>query len=422
EEAPSPGLNPETRDEICAQAVKLVSSIDYVGAGTVEFLVDDASGEHFFLEVNARIQVEHPVTELVTRVDLVQAQLRVAMGEPLAWTQDQIEVRGHAVEVRLCAEDPQDDHRPQAGPILTWRPPDGIRVDSALNAVDEVSVYYDSMVAKLIAFGADRATAIRKLRRALDETELYGIANNQAFLAAVLDHSAFRAGHTTTQFLIEHKIAPQQSALSPSWYVAAALVRNAQPVSRRWRSNPSRADVTVIERTNGEFAHVYLEQLDADTWRFAVDQDPEPALHAPMLADQRVQILGQGQGWIRLEISGFVQTYRVTDVEAGLWIQRPGHCAERLQEGTLLPAPEVEQLDEGAVVAPSAAMVTQVHVQSGQTIDEGAALVTVEAMKMLTVLKAPRAGTIEAVNCAQGDNVSSGQVLVELSAEDDETP
>ncbi len=418
EESPSPGITPLVRETICGEAVRLVQAIDYVGAGTVEFLVDDDSGEHFFLEVNARIQVEHPVTERVTGVDLVQAQLRVAMGEPLPWAQADLTCTGHAVEVRLCAEDARDGHRPQAGPVHAWRPPSGVRVDSALQPCDVVPVHYDSMVAKLIAHGPDRATAVRTLRRALDETELHGVANNRAFLAAVLDHPAFRAGETTTNFLDVHDIAAPDDPIADGWLVAAALLRHGPSLVHRFRSNPSRADVTVLTRPTGDVAHVLLDPLGDGRWAFAVDHHPDPSLAAPPTPTGQAQVLASDEGWLRLQVDGHVQTYRVRDVGGHLWIQRPGHDAEPLTEGTLLPEPAPAALPAGAVVSPSAAMVTAVHVAPGQGVAAGEALVTVEAMKMLTVLRAPEAGIVDRVDCALGDNVSAGQVLVEVRVED----
>ena len=323
-------------------------------------------------------------------------------------TQADLRSKGHAIEVRLCAEDPRDDHRPQAGPVHAWRAPAGVRVDCGLNPTDEVSVFYDSMVAKIIAYGPDRLTAIRKLRLALDETELYGVANNRAFLAAVLDHEAFRAGDTTTQFLNQHPISAPNEPLTPPWWLAAALLRSAGTTQRRWRSNAARADVTVLVRGDGQRAHVHLDPVAEGRWRFAVEVDPEDALYELPELSQEVSLLASGDGWLRLEIAGYVATYRVRDVAGALWLQRPGHHAEALTEGTLLPAPEAEEVDEGAVVAPSAAMVTAVHVAAGDTVEEGQPLVTVEAMKMLTVLVAA-AGLVEALNCAAGDSVASGR-------------
>jgi geranyl-CoA carboxylase alpha subunit len=390
-------------------------------------LLDEETGERFFLEVNARIQVEHPVTELVTGIDLVQAQLRVAMGEPLWLSQDDVQVIGHAMEVRLCAEDARDGHQPQAGAVLAWRAPPGVRVDTALHATDHVSVYYDSMVAKLIAHGPDRLTTLRRLRRALDATELTGIRSNRAFLAAVLDHEAFRAGQVTTRFLDTHDVAAPLDPISDGWLVAAALLRHGDRLKARFRSNAWRADVTVLTQPCGDEAQVYLAYEGDNRWRFAVDHHPDASLMVPVTPTGHAAQLAAGDGWLRLEVGGRVSTYRVRDVGEsanadgdlasgpGLWIQRPGHDTEELIEGTLLPAPVAEPLPAGSVVAPSAAMVGAVHVAVGDMVEVGDELVTLEAMKMLTVLKAPEAGEVQALHCAPGESVSAGQLLVSIS-------
>ncbi|MCO4761439.1 MAG: biotin/lipoyl-binding protein [Myxococcales bacterium] len=414
EESPSPGLSPQARDQLCNDALKLVSHIGYAGAGTVEFLVDDQTGEAYFLEVNARIQVEHPVTELVTGIDLVVSQLRIAMGQSLWLTQSDITQRGHAIEARLCAEDARDDHRPQAGEVRSFVAPDGVRVDTALLRQDRVSVYYDSMVAKLIAFAPDRDTAIRKLHRGLDATELLGLTNNRAFLMAVLDHPDFRAGRTSTQMLQRLGIAAPQEAMTDPWFVAAALVRHGSALQSRFRSNPWRADVTVIVTPAGDEAHVFLEHAGGKDWLFSVDHQPDDALMTPIAPTGQLRWLADGDGWIRLEVQGRVQTYRVREDGEQLWIQRPGHDAEALIERSLLPVPAPPELPVGAIIAPSAAMVGVVHVDVGDAVTAGQPLVTLEAMKMLTVLRAPTDGTVTALHCTDGDNVAAGQVLVAL--------
>ena len=423
EESPAPGLTEATRQALYDDAIRLVLSIGYAGAGTVEFLVDDVTGERFFLEVNARIQVEHPVTELITGVDLVQAQLRVAMGETLWLTQADIVRQGHAMEVRLCAEDARDDHRPQAGEVWAWRAPPGVRVDTALQATDRVSVHYDSMVAKLIAHGPDRLTTLRRLRRALDATELTGLGSNRAFLAAVLDHDRFRAGGVTTRFLDTHDIAAPQDPIGDGWLVAAALLRHGERLKARFRSNAWRADVTLLTQSSGDRAHVYLDYAGDDAWLFAVDHHPDPDLLLPVSPTGHARLIAAGDGWLRLEVANRLATYRVREAaecpgELGrtVWIQRPGHDSEALVEGTLLPEPAPEPLPAGAVISPSAAMVGAVHVEVGATVAAGDDLVTVEAMKMLTVLRAPEAGLVRALHCAVGESVSAGQLLVSITA------
>ena len=193
EEAPSPAVSPELRARMGAIAVKAVQSIGYEGAGTLEFLLD-GDGEFYFMEMNTRLQVEHPVTEAITGLDLVELQLRVATGEPLGLRQDDIKFSGHAIEVRLCSEDAAHDFMPQSGRMALWQMPGDLRVEHALQSGSEIPPFYDSMIAKLIAHGATRDEARRKLIRGLEHAVAFGVITNQAFLAACLRHPVFRSG------------------------------------------------------------------------------------------------------------------------------------------------------------------------------------------------------------------------------------
>ncbi|MFY0534783.1 acetyl-CoA carboxylase biotin carboxylase subunit [Nannocystis pusilla] len=225
EESPSPAVSPALRAEMGAAAVLAARSIDYVGAGTVEFMLD-ADGKFYFLEMNTRLQVEHPVTELVTGLDLVAWQLRVAAGEPLPLTQEQIELRGHAIEVRLYAEDPYAGYLPQAGEVVAWQPAsgDGVRVDHGLHRQQTVSPFYDPMIAKVITYGRTRDEARRRLVSALGRSVLLGLPNNKRFLADILEHPVFAAGGATTRFLDEHLPAPARPEPDArAWAIAATI-------------------------------------------------------------------------------------------------------------------------------------------------------------------------------------------------------
>ncbi|HEY0137362.1 MAG TPA: acetyl-CoA carboxylase biotin carboxylase subunit, partial [Nannocystis sp.] len=205
EESPSPAVDAALRERMGAAAVAAARTIDYVGAGTVEFMLD-ASGEFYFLEMNTRLQVEHPVTESVTGLDLVELQLRVAAGEPLPLTQEQVQLTGHAIEVRLYAEDPHAGYLPQSGPVHAWQPASGagVRIDHGIRAGQQISPYYDPMLAKVIAYGRNRDEARRRLVRALEQTVLLGVVHNKQFLADVIAHPVFAAGGATTRFLEQH--------------------------------------------------------------------------------------------------------------------------------------------------------------------------------------------------------------------------
>ena len=206
EESPCPVLRPEVRDRMTAVATQAAAAIDYRGAGTVEFLYDGATEDFYFLEMNTRLQVEHPVTEMITGVDLVHAQLLVAAGQPLPFRQDELKQHGHAIEVRVCAEDPAADFRPAPGRIHALRVPTGpwVRVDAAWYPGYEVPIHYDPMLAKLIVWGADRDAAIRRMRRALSEFALTGIAHNLAFHRAVMEHAPFVEGDVDTGYVGRH--------------------------------------------------------------------------------------------------------------------------------------------------------------------------------------------------------------------------
>jgi 3-methylcrotonyl-CoA carboxylase alpha subunit len=207
EESPSPGITPETRAAMCAAAQALTARIGYRSAGTIEFVVDDETGQFFFLEMNTRIQVEHPVTELITQLDLVQLQLRLARGEDVAPALDGVTARGHAIECRLCAENPERMFLPSPGRItrLVWPQMQGLRIDSGVTEGDTVTAFYDSLLAKLIVLGEDRAAAIAAMRTALDSVIIEGIVTNLAFLRRLLDHPAFITGATTTGFIETHR-------------------------------------------------------------------------------------------------------------------------------------------------------------------------------------------------------------------------
>src|SRR6266436_3241850 len=204
EEAPSPAVSAELRARMGAVAVAAIKSIGYEGAGTLEFLLD-RNGEFYFMEMNTRLQVEHPVTEAITGLDLVELQLRVAAGEPLGLRQDEIKFAGHAIEVRLCSEDAALDFMPQSGRMALWQMPDGLRVEHALQSGSEIPPFYDSMIAKIISHGATRDEARRKLICGLEQTAAFGVTTNQAFLAACLRHRAFASGEATTAFIAKYR-------------------------------------------------------------------------------------------------------------------------------------------------------------------------------------------------------------------------
>ncbi|MCT5003924.1 acetyl-CoA carboxylase biotin carboxylase subunit, partial [Pseudomonas aeruginosa] len=275
EEAPAPGLGAELRRAMGEAAVRAAQAIGYVGAGTVEFLLDER-GQFFFMEMNTRLQVEHPVTEAITGLDLVAWQIRVARGEALPLTQEQVPLNGHAIEVRLCAEDPQQNFLPQSGTVARWRAPGDVRTDHALADGLVVSPYYDSMLAKIVAHGTDRADACRRLAHALDDCLLLGLPTNRAFLRDCLAHPAFLAGDVSTAFIDRHFPAATRQAPVPDAAVcqAAAVVITylRQDAARRYPAElhgwaSSRTYPTLCRFTlDGEVIDMRVRALGAQQW------------------------------------------------------------------------------------------------------------------------------------------------------------
>ncbi|MEL0074675.1 MAG: biotin/lipoyl-containing protein, partial [Ilumatobacter sp.] len=390
EEAPAPNLPPETREGLHAVAVALASSIGYDSAGTVEFVVDDETGDYFFLEMNTRLQVEHPVTEEVTGLDLVELMIRVAEGEPLPITQDDITLSGHAVEARVNAEDPANGFAPQIGSVSHLVVPSGVRWDSAVVAGSEVTPYYDAMVAKLIVTGSDRATALRRLGSALDELVLGGLVTNTGFQRWLIDREPVRDGRVTTRFLDETELPsrpePAAAAAAEAW--AAAVASSADHTSvwfgaGSFSLTPHRRSVPRVVVDADGVAHEVARGADSD----------RAAVASVSLADRTVAV----------NVDGHTQTFSVPS-RSQRWapVGAGGHGSA------------------GAVVAPFPGGVTEVAVSVGSTVAAGDPVVVIEAMKMLHTLTAAGPGTVEEVRVAVGDQVASNQVLVTFAAASDE--
>ena len=415
EESPSPGVSPEVRARMTAAAVQLAASVGYVSAGTVEFLLDDETGHFYFLEVNTRIQVEHPVTELVTGLDLVGWQLWIARGAPLTVQQSDVVFTGHAIEARLCAEDPVANFAPQVGAILRWVPPtgDGVRVDHGLNTQDAVSVHYDAMIAKVLAWGPDRPTALARLTRALEKTQLLGLKSNLAHLRQVLTEPDFAAGRLTTRYMESHPVAPEP-AVSDAAFLAAALWRAAPALLRRFRNNPARPDVTSLETADAQGVYVALAHQGQGQFAYGLDKQPDPLLwQVPALSGQ-VAFHAADETSVSFTLQNQRQTWQIAADGALLWLHTGDGTTVTLTERSLLPQPKAAQASEGSVVAAMAAVVAQVHVAVGDVVDVDQPLITLESMKMLSVLKAPAAGVVKSVLAQAGESVAAGVVLVEV--------
>jgi geranyl-CoA carboxylase alpha subunit len=386
EESPSPIVGAALRARMGADAVAAAQAVGYVGAGTVEFIVD-AEGGHHFLEMNTRLQVEHPVTECVTGLDLVEWQLRVAQGEPLPLQQHEIDFSGHAIEVRLYAEDPYDSWKPQTGRIAGWRPGGtDLRIDHGIAEGDEITPWYDAMVAKFIAHGHDRADAVRRLLRALEEVPLLGPANNGRFLRDLLQHPQFTAGKLTVTRLDEWAAAGEPLLQRPApgddaWRLAAALLSPATP---------------------GRPASVAQHDLTLQC------QGRTRTLRAPPAGLQA----SQSDGEVRCVIDGVQRRARCAFEGPTLHLAFDGGT-HSYTEPSPYPAKDTAS-DPRRARAPVAGVVAQVAVAVGDAVVAGQPLVCVEAMKMEMWLHATAAGTVRAVHAKAKDSVASDAVLVEL--------
>ncbi len=422
EECPAPGLSDAMRNEMGEAAVKAAAAIDYVGAGTVEFLVA-AANDFYFMEMNTRLQVEHPVTELVTGIDLVEWQFRIADGEVLPVTQDSISRSGHALEARLYAEDPERDFLPQAGRFYRLQlPPEDayIRVDSGLAEGDSVSVHYDPMIAKLIAWDHDRAEAISRLRSALVQTQIAGPTDNLAFLSAVLSQQDFTDAKIDTGFVDHHRRAliPSSEQADRVVFALAGLAELldgkeandgaiADPHSP-WRGRDGwRLNRTAIReirfRDVGGLTKIQARKCDAG---FKLEfGDTKIAVSGDLSADGQLTAMVDARPCEATIVSRGRQRYILAD----------GRC-HRLAVDDPLAAIE-DAVVVGSFAAPMPGRITAVHVRAGERVVSGQPLIALEAMKMEHVISAPADGTIVKVRFAAGDQVMEGAELVEFEEE-----
>jgi geranyl-CoA carboxylase alpha subunit len=414
EEAPSPVVDEALRRRMGEAAVNAAKACDYVGAGTVEFLLG-ADGEFYFLEMNTRLQVEHPVTELVTGQDLVAWQLRVAAGEPLPLTQEQVRLTGHAMEVRLYAEDPAQGYLPQTGPVLSWRPAsgEGVRIDHGLVDGAEVGSHYDPMLAKIIAFGASRDEARRRLIRAVEDTVLMGLDDNRRFLAAILRHPEFAAGDATTAF-IDGPFADDpglRAADTPEalWALAALLLTRigagdaaGRAGYRNWHSSGVGAQPLVLAQGDRERT-LYLT--------------PDGIHGGPDLTLDAVRLDAvHDDGTLIATLDGVRRRYHWLHRDGQVWLQDGGLRA-CFEERTHQASTGEQGPGSGQLKAPMDGAVIEVNAAAGDTVKRGQTLAVLEAMKMEHALKADCDGTVDTVTVSAGDQVKRQQLLITVTPE-----
>ncbi|MCG6203615.1 acetyl-CoA carboxylase biotin carboxylase subunit [Rhodopseudomonas sp. HC1] len=418
EEAPSPTLDAAGREKVCEAARRAAGAVNYVGAGTIEFVSDGK--DVFFIEMNTRLQVEHPVTELISGVDLVEWQLRVAFGEALPMTQGQLVLNGHAIEARVYAEIPAKNFMPSVGKITTWRAPDevdGLRIDAGYRGGDSVSPYYDAMLAKVIAWAPTRAAAIDRLDRGLNETDVRGVTTNIPFLSALVTHPDVRANAIDTGFIERHLAALTATAESLSDLelaaAVAAVLRSEDDAAKSEASSPWRASGWMpVGRRKRSFLLRRGQGLE----------------HTDYTAQ-----LTYGGGASTLTIAGREIAFAWSASGDGIDLQLDG---VRLRSAAVVDGHEVyvrtkngrfdlhlvdpfggeseEAVGEDKIVAPLPGTVVALLAEVGAKLDKGAAILTLEVMKMEQTLRAPFAGTLKALKCKVGDIVAEGAELAEL--------
>lgn len=385
EEAPCPVMTPELRQAMGEAALKAGRAVNYVGAGTVEFLLD-RNGRFYFLEMNTRLQVEHPVTELITGLDLVAWQLQIAAGQPLPLTQAQVSLNGHAMEVRLYAEDPTQGFLPQTGEVLRWAPAAGVRVDHGLCEGEKISPFYDPMLGKIIAHGATREEARRKLLRAVEDTLLLGVTTNQRLLADVLKHPDFIGGDFSTGFIAEHfSEIPRQPATNDQLALAAALFyqhsADQHPQGLAGWRNTASVPCTYRLEVNGEIHTLTAAPLPLTT----------DGRHATLVLNGIRRRSAYHLEGTRLWLPGLTVTNRTQQVAA----------------------PQADTAS-GTVKAPMDGAIVDVRVSAGEHVTKGQLLLVLEAMKMEHPLMAGMDGVVKGVQVTTGDQVRNRQVLLEI--------
>ena len=416
EESPSPAVPDELRQRMGEAAVNIGKALHYTNAGTVEFILAP-SGEFYFIEVNTRLQVEHPVTEMVTGLDLVRLQIEIAEGKPLPFAQADLTTSGHAMDARLYAEDPNNDFLPATGTIHDWLLPaaiDGLRIDAGVEQGSEIGINYDPMLAKLIAHGTTREEAIRKLQYALRSLSIQGVTTNQGFLLRLLGRPEFSNGKAHTGFIAEHLAEltntedvelDRASALAAalygqkSWQTSDALMTNLPP---SYRNNPYR---------NPSLKLQIGKQETMVLWRhIAGDQFEVKVLDTTVQA----QVLSFDARHLRLVLDGVQRSFRLTEVGDQLYV----HSSLGSRTITRLPRhPEVQAAaEQGSMTSPMPGLVAKILVSVGQAVKAGDALLILEAMKMEQTMRAALDGIVETIRVHEGEVVGPGAMLITLVA------
>lgn len=404
EESPASSLDATTRKALHETAVSVGKQLGYQNAGTVEFLLDSA-GKFYFMEMNTRLQVEHPVTEAVFGIDLVAWQIAIAEGASLFELTDSLELspKGHAIEVRVYAEDPANGFLPVIGKILHWQAPPNVRTDAGIRSGDSISPFYDPMIAKIIAQGANRQQAIRKLEDALSRLQFMGMRNNVAFLRRVLLHENHLKGEISTQFLDEH-IELNADAVNPSPHVFVAAAFAKTGAASQWRNNPNRP---IRQRfAFGDSIHEIHISPKADGYIVRLGD-----------AEHSVLLHNYDKFMLCLSLDGYRQELTVIEgANDEFWIQSHEGTFRLIWQNPL-PLPKAAISNEGSLKAPMTGQVVKLSVEIGQQVEKGQLLLIMEAMKMEHRIQAPYSGVVEAIRYKVGESVQQDEVLLALKAD-----
>ena len=427
EEAPSPFLDSQTRQSMGEQAVRLAKAVDYQSAGTVEFIVDKDKN-FYFLEMNTRLQVEHPVTELTTGIDLVEQMIRVATNNPLELSQDQVPLNGWAIESRVYAEDPRRNFLPSTGRLSRYRPPQEmttseivIRNDTGVYEGDEISVYYDPMIAKLCSWASDRKSAILAMQEALDCFEIEGIAHNLAFLSTVYDHPRFIEGNITTGFIEEEFKSGFSGAVLPPTTLqmlasCTAYIFHMQELRKSAISGQMTAPYYPIERNlailiDNETYSLKLSTVGDKIKTIFKDDGLTHFIESHWRPNQHYGTFQVERSKIHLKISyipyGYQLNYRGSDLTVLVKTSKQINLSAYMKE--IIPPDTTKILQ-----CPMPGLLTDIFVSIGDTVEEGQPLCTIEAMKMENVLKAPKGARISAIKVAPGDTLLVDQTIIEF--------
>ncbi len=413
EESPSPAMTPELRKAMGAAAVNAAKVAGYVNAGTVEFLLDD-DGKFYFLEVNTRLQVEHPVTEMITGLDLVALQLRIAQGEALPLRQEDISFEGHAIEARLCAEDPAANFIPQTGRLcaFSYLEGGGVRVDSGFTQPDVISPFYDSLMAKFIVHDVTREKAIQKLDHALRDAVVLGIKTNVGLLRTILQHPDFVAGNAHTNFIEKSRVLEQAAGEPDAIHLLIAcagfIERSAlgvSPLVKGWRST---GDTTVPLKLESEGSSTSLTVVMKGS-RYGL-------LRNGVMTECEVMEFDYDYGWIRYRRDECEENVRI-EFDGDKLFMKLGDRTLTFTDVTYAPPAASAAASDGVLKAPMVGLVVRVNAAPGAAVAKGAVVVVIEAMKMENQVVAPYDGEIESVSVAVGDQVDANQILAKMKTQ-----